>query len=51
MNKDEYPVYGMYINGRNWFLVVLDKNEYAVSKAYDIASEEIFELFVILRQQ
>lgn len=47
-NKDDKPVYGMYVNGRNWFLVVLQGNEYAVSLAYDITSDAIFDLFAVL---
>lgn len=47
-NKDDKPVYGMYINGRNWFLVVLQGNEYAVSQAFDITSNDIFQLFAVL---
>lgn len=47
-NQDDKPVYGMYINGRNWFMVVLHGNEYAVSSAYDITSDAIFDLFAVL---
>ena len=47
-NKDDKPVYGAYINGRNWFLVVLDGNEYAVSNPYVITSDDIFDLFAVL---
>ena len=48
LNADEKPIYGIYVNGRNWFFVVLDANEYAVSLAYDITSDDIFDLFAIL---
>ncbi len=31
----DMPIYGCYIIGRNWFFVVLEKNTFCVSKAYD----------------
>jgi hypothetical protein len=48
VNQDDKPVYGIYINGRNWFLVYLEGKNYAVSLAYDITSPDIFNLFEIL---
>jgi hypothetical protein len=48
INKDDKPIYGVYVNGRNWFLIVLHGKSYVTSRAYDITSEEIFDLFAIL---
>jgi hypothetical protein len=48
INEDEQPIYGIYVNGRNWFIVVLDQNSYAVTLAYDVSSSDIFDLFAIL---
>ena len=48
LNADDHPVYGVYVNGRNWFFVVLVGKEYAVSLAYDITSDAIFDLFAAL---
>lgn len=47
-NLDGKPIYGIYVNGRNWFLVLLDGKNYAVSLAYDVTSHDIFDLFAIL---
>ena len=47
-NQDDKPVYGMYINGRNWFMVVLQANEYAVSEPFVITTNDIFQLFAVL---
>lgn len=47
-NQDQQAVYGIYVNGRNWFIVVLEKNEYATSNPYVITSEDIFDLFAVL---
>jgi hypothetical protein len=48
LNKDENPIYGIYVNGRNWFLLALQDKQYATSRAYDITSDAIFDLFAIL---
>jgi hypothetical protein len=48
INSDDKPIYGIYVNGRNWFLLVLQGKQYATSRAYDITSDEIFDLFAIL---
>ncbi len=48
LNKDNNRIYGIYVNGRNWFWVLLEGQTYATSAAYDIASDEIFQLFATL---
>lgn len=47
-NQDTKPIYGMYVNGRNWFIVALEGKNYAVSLAYDVTSYRIFDLFAVL---
>ena len=48
LNKDNKPIYGIYVNGRNWFIVVLEGQNYATSLAYDATSDDIFSLFAVL---
>lgn len=48
INEDANDIYGIYVNGRNWFWVQLVEKTYAVSLAYDITSPDIFDLFAIL---
>jgi hypothetical protein len=50
LNKDEFPIYGCYIKGRNWFFVILKGKEYAVSSAYDATQSEIFNIYSILME-
>ncbi len=47
-NADKETLYGCYVSGRNWFFVVLEGKEYAVSKAYDATQSTIYQLFAIL---
>ena len=48
LNQNELPIYGIYVNGRNWFLVVLHHNKYATSDPYPITTDRIFDLFAVL---
>lgn len=34
-NQDNIPIYGSYVLGRFWFFVVLENQQYSVSRAYD----------------
>ncbi|MCP4702421.1 MAG: hypothetical protein GY862_37010 [Gammaproteobacteria bacterium] len=48
LNEHHYPVYGCYVAGRNWFFMILRKNEYAISNSYSVTHDEIFDIFRIL---
>ncbi len=47
-NQDEKPIYGIYVNGRNWFFVILEDKTYYTSQAYSIDGQDIFTVFAIL---
>lgn len=49
LNKQNLPIYGAYVVGRHWFFVVLYKNSYGVSLAYDATKQEIFDIHRILK--
>jgi hypothetical protein len=50
INNQEMPILGTYIIGRNWFFVVLQGNEYAISREYDASEDDIFQIFAILQK-
>lgn len=50
LNENKFPILGAYIVGRNWFFVVLEDSQYAVSPSYDAASDDIFQIFAILQK-
>lgn len=50
LNQITHPIYGTYVIGRHWYFVVLDKDEYAVSLAYDTTKNEIKDIFYILQR-
>jgi hypothetical protein len=43
------PVYGLYIVGLNWNFMVLNGNEYCISKSFNAEDEEIFDIFRMLK--
>jgi len=49
-NHDEFPIYGCYVNGRNWHFVVLEGKTYAVSNAYNATDNDIFQIYSILME-
>ncbi len=49
-NEPDEPIYGCYIVGRNWFFVVLQGKEYAVSDAYVATQADLFDIVAILKK-
>ncbi len=47
-NKQAFPIYGTYIIGRNWFFVVLNGQEYAVSDEFAATKADLFNIYAIL---
>ena len=48
---NNFPIYGGYIIGRNWFFMVLEGEKYAVSKAFQSTEyEEALQILRILYQ-
>lgn len=49
LNPKKHPIYGMYVVAEKWHFMVLQRNEYAISKGFLADDEEIFEIFNILK--
>lgn len=49
LNDYSHILYGCYIIGRNWFFLVLDGHNYAVSNAYNASEDDLFQIVAILR--
>jgi hypothetical protein len=50
LNQDNLPVYGCYVAGRNWFFVVLNQKDFAVSDVFVATQKDIYQIVKILRQ-
>jgi len=49
MNENKKPIYGLYVLGLIWNFMVLNGNEYCISRNYDSSTEGVFELFKMLK--
>ena len=49
-NIDPIPLYGCYVLGRNWFFVVLDRAQYAVSDALVATQDDIFRIYSAMHE-
>ena len=48
-NEKKTPLFGCYVVGRDWFFVILDKQEYAVSLACDATkTHELYQIVAML---
>ena len=47
-NQYDELIYGIYVNGRNWFFVILEHKEYAVSNPFVATDDDIYSLFAVL---
>jgi hypothetical protein len=50
-NQDKKPVYGCWLQGKNWYFTVLNGMEYCASRQYDATREaDLFQIVFILRK-
>jgi hypothetical protein len=54
-NADEKPLFGCYVSGRNWFFIILDGKEYAISNAFNSADttmlNQILAILIYFKEQ
>lgn len=50
LNATPHLLYGCYVLGRNWFFVVLEGREYAVSDAFVSTQDDIFQILSIVKE-
>jgi hypothetical protein len=51
MNHDGHPLYGCWVQGKNWYFTVLNGVEYCVSRQYDATQErDLLQIVFILRK-
>jgi hypothetical protein len=49
LNQNDSPIYGCYVIGRDWYFMVLENKEYSISRDYSCVTQEVFEIFKILK--
>ncbi len=50
-NNDNRPIYGCYVQGRNWYFSILEGKQYVISKGFDSSEiDEVLKIIFILRR-
>lgn len=49
LNKDGLPMYGCHVIGGDWYFMTLEGKEYSISRDYSTLTNEIFDVFKILK--
>jgi len=49
LNRREHPIYGVYVVGKLWHFMVLQQQEYVISKGFLADDEQIFDIFALLK--
>jgi len=49
LNKSNKPIYGVVVKGMNWFFMILQGNQYAISSAYKATGQEIYDIIKLLK--
>ena len=49
LNADGLPMYGCHVIGGDWYFMTLVGKEYAISRDYSTLTNEIFDIFKILK--
>jgi len=47
-NTNKHPLYGIVVEGRLWYFVVLHEKTYAISNPFDACDVAIYQIFAIL---
>lgn len=48
-NNNKLPIYGLFVVGLMWNFMVLNNNQYCISKSYNADDDEIFTIFKMLK--
>jgi len=49
LNQRQRPIYGTHIIGREWFFMVLEGQQYCISRDYSATQEQLFDIYRILQ--
>ena len=49
LNFNSTPTYGCWIAGSNWYFLVLEDRNYAISRGFNGTTDDIFEIYRILQ--
>lgn len=50
LNEQQAPVYGAYVIGNDWYFMTLEGQQYAISQDFSGITDDIFDIFRILKR-
>jgi hypothetical protein len=48
-NENKLPIYGLFVIGLIWNFIILQGNEYCISREYKATDDELFDIFNMLK--
>jgi hypothetical protein len=48
-NQNKLPIYGLFVVGIDWNFIVLQNNQYCISRTFHADNEEIFDIFKMIK--
>ena len=48
-NQNNKPIYGLFVVGLDWYFIVLQDNQYCISRTFHADNEEIFAIFKMIK--
>ncbi len=49
LNQNQLPIYGLFVVGLVWNFIILNNNEYCVSRTYIADNDDIFTIFKMMK--
>jgi hypothetical protein len=49
LNNNKAPIFGCFVIGRIWQFMILEGNQYAISRDFSCVDDEVFDIFRILK--
>jgi len=49
LNNNQFPIYGAYVSGRNWFFLTLKNDTYCISNEYVATRNDIYDIMKIMK--
>ncbi len=47
-NNNQCPIYGVLVEGRYWYFIIVTEKKYEISKGFDACEDDIYQIYAIL---
>jgi len=49
LNQNKLPIYGLFVVGLDWYFMVLNGNDYCISRTFIADNDDIFTIFKMIK--